>query len=440
MKMRYFRILWAALVALLPACGGGHGSGGSSPPGTGGGTGNPAFPVTMTEPSGGQTFTAPATISLSAVTNDPASVSKVEFLQGGHLGLVDGSVVTTFAQPPFQTTLTDVPAGIHTFVARMTDKLGAQKSSSSVTISVLAPGESPGGWMPIADVGGTMFVDANQGWGAGFDGQILHTVDGGASWVPQSIGTSENLHGIQFVDAERGWVVGDRGTVFRTTDGGVTWTSSSVAPRLWVLSFVDSDVGWVTGDGDSIFVTKDGGVTWTPLSTGVPHLSGLGAFRFVDRQNGWIFAGDDTPQVEGHSFVLHTTDGGLTWTEQFRTNPNESLWAMAFVSETTGWISRVGIGRSNRGILFTSDGGATWTEQTHPGGGISALDFISPTQGWAAAGASIIHTEDGGASWVTQATLGQDAGGFGNVQFLDPNLGWATGRFLFKTTTGGKAP
>jgi hypothetical protein len=51
MKVRMFRILGAALAALLPACGeGGRGPGAES----GGGTVNPAFPVTMTDPSAGQ--------------------------------------------------------------------------------------------------------------------------------------------------------------------------------------------------------------------------------------------------------------------------------------------------------------------------------------------------------------------------------------------------
>ena len=58
---RGLRILGAAMAALVPACGGGHGSG------------TPAFTVTLTEPSAGRTFTAPATIPLRAVA--PGSVA-----------------------------------------------------------------------------------------------------------------------------------------------------------------------------------------------------------------------------------------------------------------------------------------------------------------------------------------------------------------------------
>src|SRR5689334_17493502 len=95
------RILAAAFAALLPACGdgGGGGSGGTS----GGGTTNPAFPVTMTQPKGGQTFTAPATISVSAVATDPGSVAKVEFALTEQMGSAPntwstGRVVATLTQ------------------------------------------------------------------------------------------------------------------------------------------------------------------------------------------------------------------------------------------------------------------------------------------------------------------------------------------------------
>jgi len=461
MKTPGFRILAAALAALLPACGGDHGSGGGSV--------NPAFPVTMTEPSAGQTFTAPATISMSAVAADPGSVATVEFLQGAGLNLLltggqsgsDTSVVATFAQPPFQATLTDMPAGIHTFVARMTDKAGTQTFSNSVTISVLAPGESPGGWVPIARVpnlagGGRSiwFVDADRGWIASFDQTIVHTEDGGASWVVQLGGSPTGTMGpkilqMQFVDAERGWAVGfggPDGTVLRTTDGGATWTPGFVGPSTFVsaLSFVDADVGWVAGasfvDGAPsgvVWVTKDGGVTWTPLATG---LSSLDAVRFVDRLNGWAMG-----SVDFRGVILHTTDGGLTWSEQLRADLSVYFRAMDFVSATTGWVSRAGFLPEHNRILATNDGGATWTEQSYPGSDtISALDFVSPSQGWGTTrSAAIIHTDDGGASWVTQQGSGEPFGpGFMDVRFINANVGWALRQdgLLFKTTTGGKAP
>jgi photosystem II stability/assembly factor-like uncharacterized protein len=387
----------------------------------------------------------------------------VEFLQGSSLDFLgpdgqtgsDSSVVATFAQPPFQATLTDVPAGIQTFVARMTDKRGTQTFSNSVTISVLAPGEIPGGWVPIARVpnlaGGARsmwFVDAHLGWIAGFDKTIVHTVDGGASWVVQLGGSPTGTMGtkflqMQFVDAKRGWVVGFS-PGFRTTDGGATWTSSP--PGGIALSFIDADVGWVV-DGEHVFATKDGGVTWTPLPTGIPGLQGLQAVRFVDRLNGWILGLVVTPEGAAFGVILHTTDGGLTWAEQLRADQSVGFSAIDFVSPTTGWVSRTGFLPEHNRIFATNDGGATWTEQTYPGSGrITALDFVSPSQGWGVGqllSGTIIHTDDGGATWVTQQGPGEPFGlGFVDVRFVNVNVGWAVRQdgLLLKTTTGGKAP
>jgi len=474
-KIRNFRILGAVLAALLPACGGGGGGGG----GSGGGTANPAFPVTMTEPKGGQPFTAPATISLSAVAVDPASVATVEFAEvigpaSAPNTWSSGTVITTSTQPPFQATWADAPAGTHTLVAIGTDSLGTQTFSNPVTINVLPPGVSPGGWVPTAMVWGNpsgfWFVDADRGWAvgngshsdspaSGVDGTVLRTSDGGTTWVPQSTFQDVSLGKIQFIDSHRGWILGRvhhpgspefEGTVLRTTDGGATWISSSVpSDNPFALSFVDADVGWIGGIGTgSISATKDGGVTWTAQPT-MPDVVSVRVVRFVDRQIGWVLGvvaqGPDSLNV-----ILHTTDGGLTWTEQLRTGPNEFFGALEFVNPTTGWVSR---GRlttragpvQNGGILFTSDGGATWTEQTVPGSeGIFALDFVSPEQGWGAGGPGlIIHTEDGGQSWVTQQSSNPTGDPpIVDVQFIDAHRGWAlrSDGILLKTTTGGKAP
>jgi photosystem II stability/assembly factor-like uncharacterized protein len=48
----------------------------------------------------------------------------------------------------------------------------------------------------------------------------LRTTDGGATWVAQHSGTTNDLHDVSFVDANTGTVVGKWGTILRTTDGG----------------------------------------------------------------------------------------------------------------------------------------------------------------------------------------------------------------------------
>src|SRR5262249_3840074 len=61
------------------------------------------------------------------------------------------------------------------------------------------------------------------GWAVGKNGTILHTSDGGITWVPQNSSTSNELEGVSFPDPNNGWAVGEHGTIVHTGDGGLTW-------------------------------------------------------------------------------------------------------------------------------------------------------------------------------------------------------------------------
>src|SRR5574341_1193873 len=72
------------------------------------------------------------------------------------------------------------------------------------------------------------------GWAVGYDGSIVHTVNGGGTWTPQTSGTTEPLFGIACVDVQVCWAVG--GTpddftptqvILHTTDGGASWSPQS---------------------------------------------------------------------------------------------------------------------------------------------------------------------------------------------------------------------
>ena len=109
------------------------------------------------------------------------------------------------------------------------------------------------------------FVDCLRGWVAGDDGTILHTEDGGATWLTQSSGTTERLNAVQFITKDKGWAVGRRGAILNTIDGGKTWQPQSSGTRedLRDISFVDADHGWISGTYGTILHTSNGGDTWT---------------------------------------------------------------------------------------------------------------------------------------------------------------------------------
>ncbi len=92
---------------------------------------NNAPTVSITSPSSGASFTAPASLTITANASDVGgSISKVEFYQGTTLL---GQDTTS----PYSFTWTGVGAGNYTLTAKAYDKLGASTTSQAVNISVI---------------------------------------------------------------------------------------------------------------------------------------------------------------------------------------------------------------------------------------------------------------------------------------------------------------
>src|SRR6266849_4341008 len=258
--------------------------------------------------------------------------------------------------------------------------------------------------------------DASTVVAVGDAGTILRTDDGGATWTPQSSGTTQSLNGVSFVDANTGTAVGGSlfsvsrnlggGTILRTTDGGATWTPqasaffSSVPGRFTFLlgvSFVDANTGTAVGEifqGSSvppagiILRTTDGGATWTFQ------------FRSPRPLRGVSFGDANTGTAVGFSGrIFRTADGGATWTPQSSGTTNE-LFGVSFVDANTG--TAVGVGGT---ILRTDDGGATWTPQSSGTPQIlSGVSFVDANTGTAVGSfGTILRTTDGGATWTPQS-------------------------------------
>jgi phosphatidylserine/phosphatidylglycerophosphate/cardiolipin synthase-like enzyme len=104
--------------------------------------------VSLTGPANNATFTAPATIALTASASDSdGTVTKVDFYSGTTL-------LGTDTTSPYAFSWTNVPAGSYTLKAVATDNGGATTTSTPVTITVTAAqgGGLPAGWSD-ADVG-----------------------------------------------------------------------------------------------------------------------------------------------------------------------------------------------------------------------------------------------------------------------------------------------
>jgi beta-glucanase (GH16 family) len=96
----------------------------------GGGSVNVAPTVSITSPSSGTSYTAPASVSLAANAADTdGTISKVEFYNGTTL-------LGTDTSSPYAFSWTNVAAGTYSLTAKATDNSGATTTSSAVSITV----------------------------------------------------------------------------------------------------------------------------------------------------------------------------------------------------------------------------------------------------------------------------------------------------------------
>jgi len=256
------------------------------------------------------------------------------------------------------------------------------------------------------------FINNNKGWivGANFDdttGIIRSTSDGGSSWVTQYITPIELISSIYFTDEFNGWATKLSGDLLHTTNGGNDWFVQPTGFSFYheKTFFVNNNIGWVIGNTGSsletkIIKTSDGGSSWQDVSP-PNQLDTPYDIDFVNEQVGWV--------VGEHGIVLKTTDGGLTWNQNWPDPwPNgPAFTSVSFVNENIGWI---------------------------------ITDEMYSTQGSTA----IFYTTNGGSNWELQTLL---EGTNGSIFFHDQNTGWFVGGnnvsgvptvgYVHKTTTGG---
>lgn len=190
-----------------------------------------------------------------------------------------------------------------------------------------------------------------------------------------------------------------------------------------LMRMLDQQHGWAL-TASSILKTSDGGQTWQDVTP--PHiaLSPNPSAVFYNRSTAWV---DITKPFESGIKaiqLIHTTNGGKTWTTQSATINTQpmGLIDLKFINAQEGWMEvdeGIGAGQQGAGIVHTTNGGATWklisTSITPPHGVVffpymgrkTGLTFINSHTGWAGVttygnAAFVFVTQDGGVSWIQQ--------------------------------------
>jgi photosystem II stability/assembly factor-like uncharacterized protein len=344
---------------------------------------------------------------------------------------------------------------------------------------------------PDATLWDVQFVDDQKGYAVGFDyigawgPPVYRTLDGGNTWKKvhmEKWGGEEGLFAIA-IAGNRAIVVGDHDYLCTSQDpwGKYGWPSGhnlfsqkylNVHYRFEDVFFADENHGWAVGKrsyvpdlwGQVVLFTQNGGESWKPQYQDAPNLDSLfehtyrlDSLFFTDALNGWAVGGSseicskDYSQCENLGAILHTTDGGYTWTQQgaeLFASWNLEFFSTRFLDANNGWALAESRFPSQKIFLArTTDGGASWDwVDTGINGflGIGfhyvqgGLDFVDAQHGWLVGGlGKVVNTEDGGKTWNKQEIPSCTWCNLHAVDFIDSQTGWIAGEGLFRTSNGG---
>jgi photosystem II stability/assembly factor-like uncharacterized protein len=215
------------------------------------------------------------------------------------------------------------------------------------------------------------FVNETDGWIAADNGVILQTNDVGLNWNEQASGTPYALKKILFNDALHGWAIGFGpgfvGTFLYTIDGGQNWMSTDCPCLFNDLDFHNATQGWMVCDDGKVYSTYDGGITIEPLN--LSNSTTLTNVDFVNEGVGWV--------VGENNLLQQTLNGGLDWYDETSPLQAFALSGLSFASMSVGAIS------ASSSIAVTLDGGDSWEVAQIPNAFIRDIEMLNEYSGYA---------------------------------------------------------
>ena len=282
------------------------------------------------------------------------------------------------------------------------------------------------------------FVDSLYGWAAGDSGTIIHTADGGDTWMVQDSQTQDDIVNVFFLNRNLGWAssfnysTAPFGTVLlKTTNGGANWIKAPYPKEnifINCILFLDSLNGWMGGNPHALVKTTNGGADWTEAETDTTLFSFFPVLKiyFYNEQYGYACGG--IFDIAG--VIWRTSNGGDKW---FTIDPSDAPADEVRGMHMFDSLNVMGAGGDpdygyGVGIIRTSDGGVNWDyEELGIQGNAYDLDFRNHAEAWAPLGpkGKFIYSLDAGSTWTqiptTDSTLIYD------VTFPDSLHGFAVG-------------
>jgi photosystem II stability/assembly factor-like uncharacterized protein len=85
-------------------------------------------------------------------------------------------------------------------------------------------------------INSVFFVNDQIGWAGGgnyiYESGMYKTTDAGETWNSQSVPTNNQIASVYFIDSQNGWAVGIEGTILHTSNGGVSFVEEEVLNEM----------------------------------------------------------------------------------------------------------------------------------------------------------------------------------------------------------------
>ena len=186
------------------------------------------------------------------------------------------------------------------------------------------------------------------------------------------------------------FAVGAYGHILRSGDDGRTWEVAAVPTQatLTAICFPDGRHGWAVGHDAQILHSDDGGHSWTRQYQGPDLDSPLLSVLFLDSQTGFA--------VGAYGQFLATADGGQHWTARRIIEQDRH-----FNRISAGPTGTLYIAGEQGTLLRSADRGATWQAMAAPYNGsfYGVLPLGARTLLAYGLRGRIFRSEDDGASW-----------------------------------------
>jgi len=293
------------------------------------------------------------------------------------------------------------------------------------------------------------FLDTLNGWLAALipvgqsatgGGGIYRTSDGGVTWYQSCTVDSAPLYNLSFVDKEYGWACGNRGVIINTTNGGKNWNKYDTRALLdyedtlyflMGIQFLNRLEGWIGGSKKTgipdcggyalVLHTTDGGRNWRKSFSGSGgHVRNI---HFLPNGSGWAVGGGNFADCD--PFIIHTTDYGETWGQQYYPTYLQLAYSVAFYNQQYGFIG------GNVGIIRTTNAGTRWDTIGIAIAPVLDIAVVNDSTVFAMGKKGIFQSINKGIRWNKQFDMG--GGTLKCISFINDTTGWVAGNLSYPT-------